>query len=266
MYIPTSAPKWPGHQGGASTLQWDPSSWYHASALCAAAVDTATLPFRLSATGAQPGIAPTGIVDMDELMQIITRRRSCSELCLGALFAGLPAPVVRTPYETESAGDPRQRARTSTQTALSQATVSRVLPFSEGTPSASGLDLEAESVVLRGPRTAGGRAAAETVAAAAALDEMLMAEELQRRALRHRCVALQPLPLPRSFPHIFSPPSGRTGTSTDATTSLPESMPVLTRLQHTGASRSPTAPRVRAHFLPPPPPPPPPPFGGRSHS
>lgn len=38
-------------------LRWQPGNAFHASALCAAALDTATLPYRLLASGLSPAAA-----------------------------------------------------------------------------------------------------------------------------------------------------------------------------------------------------------------
>lgn len=90
------------------------------------------------------------------------------------------------------------------------------------------------------------RRAARAGEAQAALDEWLLTERLQLRALRHRCVAPQALPVPLPFPNLFSPALSRSGDAAAHMVSPPPpprgrlsvaSLPVLTRLQHSGASR-----------------------------
>ncbi len=84
-----------------------------------------------------------------------------------------------------------------------------------GIPAAGGGACFAESIVLRGPRAAGG--AMELGPAADALDASLAAE--RRRCVRQRTLAAQPLPVPLPFPRIWAPglsqsgdiPAGRAG-------------------------------------------------------
>jgi hypothetical protein len=44
----------PAAHAALPLLRWQPGNLYHASAICAAALDTATLPYRLAATGENP--------------------------------------------------------------------------------------------------------------------------------------------------------------------------------------------------------------------
>jgi hypothetical protein len=47
----------PAAHAALPLLRWQPGNLYHASAICAAALDTATLPYRLAATGENPNSA-----------------------------------------------------------------------------------------------------------------------------------------------------------------------------------------------------------------
>eukprot|EP00873_Tetraselmis_striata_P018141 jgi/Tetstr1/438405/TSEL_026971.t1 len=232
LYIPLECPP---PAVSAPLLHWDRHQAFHTSALCAAAMDTATLPFRL-----QPG--QHGADDMDAWLELATGGRSHRSMTLSSLFGHLPAPQLASAHDIAAAADQRRRdAGSNAPCALRGA-----LAFSEGHPCASGRDLRSESVVLRGLRTADSRAA-RAGEAQAALDEWLLTERLQLRALRHRCVAPQALPVPLPFPNLFSPALSRSGDAAAHMVSPPPpprgrlsvaSLPVLTRLQHSGASRA----------------------------
>ena len=75
--------------------------------------------------------------------------------------------------------------------------------------------------------------------------ELHAQETKQQRSLRHRAVAMQPLPIPLPFPSIFTPavsPLGGILQPGQVASAVPSrshvrSTPILTRLQHTAASR-----------------------------
>ncbi len=66
MYTPLCAPP---PNSRLPWLRWNPRNVFHTSALCAALVDTATLPLRTRATISDAGLgAPTGEDDLISLI------------------------------------------------------------------------------------------------------------------------------------------------------------------------------------------------------
>lgn len=236
LYVPVSSP--PAGPAPGAPLKWQHGNIFHASAVCAAALDTATLPYRLFSRPPAPQVpSAIGAADMGELLRLLTR--SASSACVGSLFASLPAPSVESAHKIQEAGD----ARTGHRSQGSLRPLSSMLSLSEGHGSPSGPELMAESVVLRGGRGASDSPATSDEASEA-LDAWLLQEKQQLRALRHRTVALQPLPVPLPFPGIFSPSvsqwghfSNRSPDCLGGRQNAVKSAPVLTRLQHSGASR-----------------------------
>lgn len=54
--------------------RWRPGNTFHASALCAGVLDTATLPFRLAADPPRSPLGlPLGAADMHSLVELLVR-------------------------------------------------------------------------------------------------------------------------------------------------------------------------------------------------
>ncbi|KAL4458321.1 hypothetical protein ABPG75_013186 [Micractinium tetrahymenae] len=212
MFVPLAPPA--PAPGVLPLLRWQPGNAFHASALCAAALDTATLPYRLLASGLSP-VAATGRSSMWDLCQLLTAQHRSPLACLSL---SLPCPALpadtqqaaqqadaRTQHAGGSGGAPALAAagaaRASSSGGSSQPfTTQWLASFTCGIPAAGGDGCFAESIVLRGARAAGG--AAELGAAAEALDASLAAEH--HRCVRQRTLAAQPLPVPLPFPHIWA--------------------------------------------------------------
>ena len=57
--------------------------------------------------GSRAASPPLGSTDMEELLQLLTRRRSSSSMCVAALHAALPAPAARSAHEIQQLSDER---------------------------------------------------------------------------------------------------------------------------------------------------------------
>ncbi|BDA46653.1 Protein misato homolog 1 [Coccomyxa sp. Obi] len=191
VYVPLAPPV------SLPCVRWQPGNVFHASALCATVVDTATLPYRLARTPPHgPLGVPIGACDLHSLAELLATSRQNN---LTAAFAEVPCPDVPEAHAAAAAAD----ARTGdTLSSASPFTMQRAFSWTPGIPA----DVEerlAESVVLRGAQRGGRPLRADE--AAQALDAALLQEGV--RCVRHRCVVPQALPIPLPFPHIF-PDSG----------------------------------------------------------
>lgn len=73
-------------------LRFDPSSAFHTSALCASAVDTMTMPYRLMPGGAMDGQeGPRGAVDMSSLVRMLART---PQTCVASAAMALPVASI----------------------------------------------------------------------------------------------------------------------------------------------------------------------------
>lgn len=197
---------------------------FGASGAVAAALDCATLPWRLTLPAGCGTLGrATGAVSMEGLAQLL---RGDNGSGLAALRVALPAPSL--PYDPHAAGslaDDRQhpqhqQAGSQQRQRLAQSRngghdadshdQEYTRDTASWTPGISGAssETEAEMVVLRGSRTAAA-AAATSDHAAATLDASLAAEGV--RCVQQRCVVPLPLPLPLPFPRLFSANVGRLG-------------------------------------------------------
>lgn len=194
---------------------------FGAGAAIAAALDCATLPWRLTqplALGALGGA--TGAMSMGSMIQSL---QGGVPSTLTALMVALPPPPLPAdPHTAAASADARQQLRQAAgvhrrhqqhQASESRQASSNAI-FTDGaaswTPGIRGLasETEAELVVLRGCRT-GGATAATSDEAAAALDASLAAEGA--RCVQRRCVVPSPMPIPLPFPHLFTTAVGRYG-------------------------------------------------------
>lgn len=184
----------------SQVLAWRRGDPFHESALLAAALDGATLPYRLVSGGSRVN-SPTGATDFWSLVNLLMGRHSSP---LAALSMALPCPeaVSVSPESQDTRGRPRESSSGSGggRAGGSGFAAAAVSLTGGGLGAASDRGRFAESVVLRGAR-AGGHAL--TVPdAAAALDAALGLEGL--RCVTHRAVTSSPLPVPLPYPDIFS--------------------------------------------------------------
>jgi hypothetical protein len=196
LFAPVAPPEAPG---ALSALAWRRGDPFHESALLAAALDGATLPYRL--VSGRPGVdAATGATDFWSLTNLLQGRHRSP---LVALSMALPCPeaVCASPESQDSRERPRESSRSGGGGGGSGGfTTAAVSLTGGGLGAASDRGRFAECVVLRGGR-AGGQAL-PVPAAAAALDAALGLEGL--RCVTHRAVTASPLPVPLPFPDIFS--------------------------------------------------------------
>ncbi|KAK9918811.1 hypothetical protein WJX75_007119 [Coccomyxa subellipsoidea] len=186
LYIPVAPP------AHLPCLSRRPGNVFHASALCASVVDTATLPFRLL-QNPRPGPlgVPIGACHLRSLTELLGISQANNYT---AAFAAVPCLDVPEAHAAAAAAD----ARTGHASSPPPFTMQRTFSWTPGIPA----DVEerlAESVVLRGANRDGRPLRADE--AAQALDTALLQEGV--RCVRHRCVVPQPLPIPLPFPHIF---------------------------------------------------------------
>eukprot|EP00887_Chlorella_sp_A99_P006240 scaffold3.g6240.t1 len=227
----------PAEAAALPLLSWQAEQPYHTSALCAAALDTATLPYRLTGGGGGSGEG-IGRMDMWSLAQLLTSQHGTP---LAALSMAMPCPPL--PADAQQAA---QQADARFERHGGGGTLHRQ-PFTQRhtaslTPSIpSGPDAlkYAESVVLRGPRSEA-HAPVALGAAAAALDADLLQE--RERCVRQCTLCAQALPVPLPYPHLFGAllsPAGDMLPAAEAPTGGRHvdvaSCPVLTRLAGTAA-------------------------------
>ncbi|EIE19615.1 tubulin nucleotide-binding domain-like protein [Coccomyxa subellipsoidea C-169] len=150
-------------------VRWRPGNVFHASALCASVIDTATLPYRLTRTP-RPGPlgVPVGGCHLRSLTELLGTSQANNYT---AAFAAVPCPDVPEAHAAAAAAD----ARTGGNASSSQPpfTMQRTSSWTPGIPA----DVEerlAESVTLRGAKRGGHPLRADE--AAQALDAALLQE------------------------------------------------------------------------------------------
>ncbi|PRW59896.1 tubulin nucleotide-binding domain [Chlorella sorokiniana] len=206
----------PAAAAALPALRWQPGNAYHTSGLCAAALDTATLPYRLATRDGPAGAI--GHCDMWGLTHLLTAQyhSPLAALSLALPCAGLPVDTQRLAQQADARLQ-RGAGSSSASAPAAPAAVAAAAPGSgtntdpvtsrwlasltPGIPAAGDSARFAEAVVLRGPRSSAA-APVELGAAAAALDAALAEERL--RCVRQRTLVAQPLAVPLPFPHIFA--------------------------------------------------------------
>lgn len=188
----------PSGARGLPHLHWQQDRAFHTSALCGAALDSITLPYRLhSPCPTSPLGMATGAASMHDLACLLNGAAHCS---LAAVSAALPCPALPDERHLAEARDLRTRHRADSPS-LRQSrlwTRSNTACWSPGMQAPPGQAL-AESVVLRGARRGG--APLQSHQASDLLDQSLMLEG--ERCVQARCVVPQAMPVPLPFPGIF---------------------------------------------------------------
>uniref|UniRef100_A0A7S3QR85 Misato Segment II tubulin-like domain-containing protein n=1 Tax=Dunaliella tertiolecta TaxID=3047 RepID=A0A7S3QR85_DUNTE len=229
LYVPAAPPLHP-----PSHLAFPPSSYFHTSALLAAALDTATMPIRTVGSAATPLGPPIGACNLHSLAKLLQGHGRGGQN-LTSLGLALPAPHL--PADMQQLGEltdtrmhhphgPSSAAAAAGATeghAASQAATGQrqndwaglpqggpdnwITPLTEGVQNAAGACL-AQSTSLRGPRTAYGPAHCST-----AHSELLalLQRGPHRRCVQHLCIHPLPLLLPLPFPRMFSSAVGLNG-------------------------------------------------------
>ncbi|KAL3159412.1 hypothetical protein ABBQ38_009842 [Trebouxia sp. C0009 RCD-2024] len=253
LYAPVAPPSGPR---ALPHLAWRPDRAFHTGALCASALDSVTLPYRLHRPcPTSPLGAATGEANMHDLTSLLSGAAHCS---LGAVSAALPCPGLPEERQLAEARDHRTRHRPDSPSSRSQSAAlwTRVSTacWSPGMQGSVGQAL-AESIVLRGARQGG--APLQAAQAADLLDQSLLLEG--ERCVQARCVVPQAMPVPLPYPAIFKPSVLRYGDllpqqPSPATDSVGvvshsngrshapaevDSIPVLTRLTASSACRQP---------------------------
>lgn len=235
IFVPVSAPIQESDESAAlRCLSWPQGSIFHESALCAAALDGATLPYRIHPS--QRASYYNGYIDARGLVQLLTSQYGVN---LGALSLSMPFKNVRVePVER----DPRVRHGNDVSEQHN-----RSLSYLTATSTLSGpgiggfLDQDrfAESIVVRGPRSEG--RPLSSIDAASYLDICLNQEG--SRCLQRRSYVCEPLQIPLPFPNIFRSKVGQFGDVDDGSPTdvhavhakRVTSCPIMTRLSGTAA-------------------------------
>jgi len=255
VYVPMAPP---AAHAAFPMLHWRHSDLFHESAVLASALDCATLPYRLSRSGASN--EALGALDLWSLSSMLTGQHN-TPLC--ALSMSLPCPTVPHPIESSEAAhqvDTRdknhhngsgnrdeERARLHVDVCFTSAAAGL-----SGSRLGGALDPQrfAECLTLRGARAFSSNSAKSSHMhvsdALNALDRSLLCEN-GVRCVQHRTVVAQPQPVPLPFPDIFSKKLDSYGVSTSSQLGNSDgsdtkmhghhvaSCPVLTRMAGTAA-------------------------------
>lgn len=204
LYVPLTVPP---QSPLSSKLRWSQNNMFQTTALLAAAIDTASLPCKLSTNSH----SVVGRMAVSEMIQVLTQETSNSPLA--ALQMSMPC----TPIDYFTAAQPFTNSHLMSLTAGILETSRR----------------RAEVIVLRGPRSKDGISIKDICSVALpALHEALIAEG-RYRCVQHTALTGQALPIPLPFPKLFSSTVGKHGDvlsdNTSESTAV-HSVPVLTRL------------------------------------
>lgn len=195
LFVCVSAPQNPV---ALSALRWQPGNLFQETALCAAALDSATLSYRLHTEGPASENVVGGL-ELGALTSLIGSRYNNP---LGALSMAFPCPPIPI--------DPQQYLQDLDERVAhidnhEADRLKRATFISSSLANFSGMDLQAadgrfaECIVLRGARA--GKVPASVSDAASALDAALLEEST--RCVQQRVVSGQPMEIPLPFPNLF---------------------------------------------------------------